>query len=140
MKLNTNFTVAVHTLLCIEYFKETYKVTSDFIASSTNVNPVIIRKILGKLHSANLVETKAGVGGSILTKPAEKITLLDIYKAVTEESDNERIIFNFHKDPNSKCPVGSKINSLLENPLANAQKALEDELSKTTLKMLLEKI
>ena len=46
MKLNTNFTVAVHTILCIAYFQKDNKVTSDFIAGSTGMNPVIIRKIL----------------------------------------------------------------------------------------------
>ena len=133
MKLSTNFTVAVHTLLCVLHFQKTDKVTSDFIAASTNMNPVIIRKILGKMHKAGLVETRAGVGGSTLLKSADKITLLDIYKAVSEESDDERTVFNFHANPNDKCPVGSKIHAALDKPLENAQKALEAELEKTSL-------
>ncbi|WP_147633936.1 Rrf2 family transcriptional regulator [Treponema pectinovorum] len=133
MKLSTNFTVAVHTLLCVLHFQKTDKVTSDFIAASTNMNPVIIRKILGKMHSAGLVETRAGVGGSTLLKSADKITLLDIYKAVSDKSDDERSVFNFHANPNNACPVGSKIHAALDKPLFNAQKALEAELSKTTL-------
>ncbi len=85
------------------------------------------------MHSAGLVETKAGVGGSTLLKSADKITLLDIYKAVSDESDDERSVFNFHANPNNACPVGSKIHAALDKPLFNAQKALEAELSKTTL-------
>ncbi|UKI55117.1 MAG: hypothetical protein L6V90_10875 [Treponema succinifaciens] len=42
MKISSKFTVAVHTLLCIYRLKKEYKVTSDFIAGSTGVNPVII--------------------------------------------------------------------------------------------------
>lgn len=140
MKLNTNLTVAIHTLLCIVYFEKDYKVTSDFIAGSTGMNPVIIRKILGKLQAAGIVETKAGVGGSTLSKPAEKITLLDVYKAVSEETDDNRSVFNFHSDPNPKCPVGSKIHAVLDEPLEQAQKAMEEELSKTTIQELLGKI
>ncbi len=136
MKLNTNLTVAIHTILCIAYFEKDYKVTSDFIASSTGMNPVIIRKILGKLQAAGIVETKAGVGGSSLAKKAEEISLFDVYKAVSEEKEGKRSVFNYHSNPNPKCPVGSKIHVLLDQPLANAQKALEEELKKTTIQDL----
>ena len=140
MKINTQFTVAVHTLLCIAYFSGSQKVTSDFIASSTNVNPVIIRKILGKLQNAGFVETKAGVGGSFLAIPQQKITLKDIYSAVCDEEEDVRSVFNFHANPNPACPVGSKIHLVLDTPLANAQKAMEEELGKTTLADLLRKL
>ncbi len=140
MKLNTNLTVAIHTILCIAYFEKDYKVTSDFIAGSTGMNPVIIRKILGKLQAAGMVETKTGVGGSTLSKKAEEITLLDVYKAVSEEKESERSVFNFHVNPNPKCPVGSKIHAVLDEPLKSAQKALEEELKKTTIKDLMGKL
>ena len=140
MKLNTNLTVAVHTILCIAYFEKSEKVTSDFIAGSTGANPVIIRKILGKLQNAGIVATKAGVGGSTLIKQPEEISLLDIYKAVSEESDDERSVFNFHTSPNTKCPVGKKIHTVLDAPLLSAQKAMEEELAKTTVKDLMGKL
>ena len=140
MKLNTNLTVAIHTILCIAFFEKDNKVTSEFIAGSTGMNPVIIRKILGKLQAAGIVETKAGVGGSSLSKKTDKITLLDIYKAVSEKEDTDRSVFNFHSNPNPKCPVGSKIHAVLDQPLDNAQKALEEELKKTTIKDLMGKL
>jgi DNA-binding IscR family transcriptional regulator len=104
------------------------------------MNPVIIRKILGKLQAAGIVETKAGVGGSSLAKKADEISLLDVYKAVSEEKESERSVFNYHSNPNPKCPVGSKIHVLLDQPLNDAQKALEEELKKTTIKDLLENL
>lgn len=140
MKLNTNLTVAIHTILCIAFFEKDNKVTSEFIAGSTGMNPVIIRKILGKLQAAEIVETKAGVGGSSLSKKTDKITLLDIYKAVSEEEDANRSVFNFHSNPNPKCPVGSKIHLVLEGPLSAAQKALEEQLNKTTVSDLVKKL
>ena len=33
-------------MLCIEVFKDDYKVTSNFLAGSINVNPVIVRNVL----------------------------------------------------------------------------------------------
>ena len=84
--------------------------------------------------------TKAGVGGSSLSKKTEEITLLDVYKAVSEEEDTDRSVFNFHSNPKPKCPVGSKIHAVLDQPLDNAQKALEEELKKTTIKDLMGKL
>lgn len=84
--------------------------------------------------------TKAGVGGSSLSKKTEEITFLDVYKAVSEEEDTDRSVFNFHSNPNPKCPVGSKIHAVLDQPLDNAQKALEEELKKTTIKDLMGKL
>ena len=38
MQISSRFTMAVHTLLCIDYFGKTQKVTSDFIAASVGTN------------------------------------------------------------------------------------------------------
>ena len=132
MKISVRFTAAVHTLLCILYFEKDYRVTSDFISSSTGVNAVIIRKILLQLQKAALVETSAGIGGSKLAKDASEITLLDVYNAINEGED-ERAMFNFHSAPNQKCPVGKNIHRVLDPALENAQKALEAELAKTSI-------
>ena len=56
MQISSRFTLAVHIFTCIDTFQNEYKVTSDFIAGSTNVNPVIIRKILLQLKAAGLVQ------------------------------------------------------------------------------------
>lgn len=46
IQISSRFTIAVHVLVCIETFKNDYKETSDFLASSVNVNPVMIRRLL----------------------------------------------------------------------------------------------
>lgn len=139
MRISVRFTAAVHTILCIQYFEKDNRVTSDFIAASTGVNAVIIRKILLQLQKAGLVETKAGVGGSHLAKKAEEITLLSIYNAINE-GEEERDVFNFHPNPNEKCPVGKIIHRVLDPALERAQKALEAELAKTTIADLLSEL
>lgn len=132
MKISVRFTAAVHTLLCIDYFEKECRVTSDFISASTGVNAVIIRKILLQLQKAGLVQTAAGVGGSHIARAADKITLLDIYRAINEGED-ERDVFNFHPNPNGKCPVGRNIHKVLDPVLSAAQSAMEAELAKTTI-------
>lgn len=139
MKISVRFTAAVHTLLCIQYFGKDYRVTSDFISASTGVNAVIIRKILLQLQKAGLVETAAGIGGSHLAKKTDEITLFSIYNAINE-GEEEREVFNFHPNPNPKCPVGQNIHLVLDPALEAAQKAMEAELAKTTIADLLKKL
>lgn len=131
MQISSRFTLAIHIIACIETFKNDYKVTSDFLASSTNVNPVIVRKILGQLKAAGIVEVARGSGGADVAKPLDKITFLDIYKAVECVGNGE--LFHFHENPNPKCPVGRNIHTVLDNRLDKVQQAMEEQLAKTTL-------
>ena len=45
MQFSSRLTIATHILLCIEIFKDDYKITSNFLAGSIHVNPVIVRNI-----------------------------------------------------------------------------------------------
>lgn len=134
MQISSRFTIAIHILLAIDTFKDDYKVTSDFLASSTNVNPVIIRNILGQLRNHNLIETQRGSGGTTIKKPLNEITLLDVYNAV--DSVNSDSLFHFHENPNVNCPVGGNIHKVLDQKLNDIQKAMEEEMKKTTLEDL----
>ena len=82
MQISSRFTLAIHIFACVDTFSHTYKVTSDFLAGSTNVNPVIIRKILGQLKAAGLIEVARGTGGTTVARPLKDITFLDVYRAV----------------------------------------------------------
>ena len=125
MQISSRFTLAVHIFTCIDTFQNEYKVTSDFIAGSTNVNPVIIRKILLQLKAAGLVQVARGTGGTTIT------TFLDIYKAVECVEDNK--LFHFHENPNPQCPVGKNIHNILDDKLQQVQDAMERELQSITL-------
>lgn len=131
MQISSRFTLAVHIFACVDTFKDDYKVTSDFIAGSTNVNPVIIRKILGQLKAAGLIQVARGTGGTTITKPLNEITFLDIYRAVECVEDNR--LFHFHENPNTACPVGRNIHHVLDDKLDRVQKAMEKELESITL-------
>ncbi|MDO5559785.1 MAG: Rrf2 family transcriptional regulator [Oscillospiraceae bacterium] len=131
MQISSRFTLAVHIMDCIDTFKDEYKVTSALLASSTNVNPVIVRKILGQLKSAGLVEIARGSGGASIPKALEEITFLDIYKAV--ECVEGGKLFHFHENPNFQCPVGKNIHLILDDRLMQVQNAMEKELASITL-------
>lgn len=131
MQISSRFTIAVHMLACMDIFKEDYKITSDFLASSINVNPVIIRKILSQLKDAGLIEVKRGPGGAVIARPLEEITFFDVYQSV--ECIEENTLFHFHENPNRDCPVGRNIHNVLDDKLLRVQAAMEEELKSITL-------
>ncbi len=134
MQISSRFTIALHIFACVEVFRDEYRITSDFLAGSINTNPVIIRKILTKLKSAGLITVTRGTGGIEVTKPLKEITFYDVYVAIEPLENNE--LFNFHKNPNPKCPVGKNIHKLLDSKLETIQKVMENEMRKYTLESL----
>lgn len=131
MQISSRFTIAVHVLICIETFKNDYKVTSDFLASSVNVNPVVIRRLLQQLKKAGIISVKRGSGGADIDKPLDEITLLDVYNAVECVEDGE--LFHFHENPNQLCPVGKNIHAILDVRLEEIQKAMEKEMQSVSI-------
>ena len=131
MQISSRFTIAIHIFACMETFGKEHKITSDFLASSINVNPVIIRKILSQLKNAGLIEVVRGTGGTTAAKPIDQITFYDIYLAVDLLEEGE--LFHFHENPNPNCPVGSNIHAVLDNRLKCIQEAMENEMKKYTI-------
>ncbi len=131
MQISSRFTIAIHVLTAIDIFKDNYKITSDFLASSINVNPVIIRKIMQSLKGAGLIEVKMGTGGMKIAKPLDEITLLDIFNAV--EPLGEGGLFHFHENPSTVCPVGRNIHAGLDDKLFSIQAAMEAQMKSITL-------
>ncbi|GAB6393673.1 MAG: Rrf2 family transcriptional regulator [Treponematales bacterium] len=138
MQIGTKFSVAIHILLCVEFFKEERKVTGDFIAGSVNTNPVIIRKTMGLLRDGGLLEITAGTGGTRLTRPPAKITMRDIYLAVNPNKDGK--LFKIHQETAPRCPVGGNIQSLLLPVFDAAQSAMEGNLSASSLQDLIHRL
>lgn len=131
MQISSRFTIAMHMLVCMEVFKEEYKITSDFLAFSINVNPVVIRKLLSQLKDAGLIEVRRGPGGATLARPLEDITLFDVYRAA--DCVEEDTLFHFHENPSQDCPVGRNIHHILDDKLMRVQTAMEQELRAITL-------
>ncbi|GHU31215.1 transcriptional regulator [Spirochaetia bacterium] len=135
MQIGTKFSIAIHILLCVEFFNKDYKVTGDFIAASVKTNPTIIRNIMALLRDAGIIESAAGTGGAKLTRPASDITMRDIYLAVNPIKDGK--LFKIHKNTEPCCPVGGNILMLLEPVFFNAQSAMENNLMQSTLQDVL---
>ena len=131
MQITSRFTIAVHIVTCIEYFKDDETVTSNFLAGSVGANPVIIRTVMSKLKDAGIIDISQGKSGIRLTRPLEEITFYDIYKAV--ECVDETGLFHFHENPNTDCPVGRNIHAAMDLRLLQIQESMENEMRGITV-------
>ena len=131
MQITSKFTIAVHVITAIEYFKGKETVTSNFLAGSVGANPVIIRNVMGKLKDAGIITVSQGKSGISLAKDLSDITFYDVYEAV--DCVNEEGLFHFHENPNTDCPVGRNIHSAMDGYLRTIQESMEDEMKKITI-------
>jgi Rrf2 family protein len=136
MAANSQFAMAVHILTMLAQSGEE-NVKSECIAGSVNTNAVVIRRLLGQLSSANLVVSQTGAfGGTRLARPPEKISLCEIYKAV---SCGE--VFALHaKEPNQDCPIGKNIEAVLCNLQKEIDRTVGEKLGEYTLATIIEKV
>jgi DNA-binding IscR family transcriptional regulator len=133
MRTSCRFAMAVHVLAVLGYRPHT-RITSALLASSVNTNPVVIRRLLLVLQQANLIQTRKGAGlGSCLSRPPSRINLAEVYRAVETEDP-----FPLPPGkPDSSCPVGHCVHVAMEQAFASARRALERDLSRTTLARVL---
>ena len=135
---SSRFAVAIHVLTLLTQDPDA-PATSEYIASSVNTNPVVIRRVLGGLRRAGLVRSQGGAGGGWrLAREAETITLRDVYRAVEEE--DEPVFPLHHRPPNPSCPVGRHIQRALAVHFAAATRAMEDELARRTVADVLREV
>jgi len=121
--------MATHILAAIALKKDEL-VTSSYLASSLNTNPVVVRRILSELQKAGLVQTLAGKeGGSRLSKTPASISLFDIFLAIGEQK-----IFAFNpNEPNVHCPLSCVMKSVLEPVFQSMSEGLATGLRKIRL-------
>jgi DNA-binding IscR family transcriptional regulator len=124
---NVQYATAIHILTILAIRNE--MLSSAYIAGSINIDAAIVRRSLGVLSVKGLVETKEGKGGgAVLGRPASKILLSDIYKAVIDTPLLGRL-----NNPNPECNIGKQINGHLTKLYHHAEKALLSELGTMTL-------
>jgi DNA-binding IscR family transcriptional regulator len=125
--MNSQFSVAVHVLSLLN--QDDLPKSSEFMAGSVGVNPVVIRNVTGLLRRAGLLDTRRGVIGARLSRPATQISLLDVYRAVQAPET----VLKVHQHPSPDCPVGARIQGVLGEVFSEAQAALEARLAQVRL-------
>jgi Rrf2 family protein len=127
---NSRFSITLHILTLLAKAGGEL-LSSDYMAGSININPVLVRKELISLRKQGLVSSKEGKnGGYSLSKPVADIKLSDVYLTVQEFS----LLSKSKNKPNPYCAVGKHINTHLDNLYQDAEKAILARLDKVTLK------
>lgn len=128
MAANSRFAVAVHALTVIAWHADE-RHSSREIAGSVATNPVVIRRLLAELSRAGIVESAHGAkGGFRLARPAGRISLYDVYRAVEEGG-----FFALPEKANDRCPVACRMKGLLNGVFSRVEAKVVPELKRTTL-------
>jgi Rrf2 family protein len=128
MAANSRFGVAVHVLALLA-LSEGERRNSREIAGSVATNPVVIRRLLAQLARAGLVESSHGAaGGFRLARPAARVTLHDVYRAIEEGG-----FFALPEKGNAKCPVACRMKEILDGVFARVESKVVPELKRATL-------
>jgi len=127
--ISGKFAITIHILTLLSKFPNDF-LSSEFIASSMNLHPVLVRKEIANLKKNNIVESKEGKnGGTRLLKPASTISLDTIFKMTFDT-----VSLGFSKNvPNPDCPIGKQINKNLENLYENINEKISLQLNGITL-------
>ena len=132
--MTSRLTLSIHMLGLIAW-NETCRcgpATSEQMAQSINTNPVVVRRLLGDLRRAGLVETKRGAGGGVrLLRPPERITLRDVYEAVAED---EQLLALHPNPPDACCVIGGHIDRYLRGVYDEAEEALKQRLASVSIR------
>ncbi|SDD38625.1 Rrf2 family transcriptional regulator [Glycomyces harbinensis] len=136
MAISSRSAVAIHALTMLARWSER-TLTSAEIADSLESNPVLVRRILGSLRDAGLVESTEGRGGGwTLARAPRAITLHDAYAAV----ETGPVLTGHAHPPSRECEVGRNIQALLETEFREAEQAMEERLGRTTIAHLVQRV
>lgn len=131
--MTSRFAMSAHVLGLLAWHQQqgSAPVTSEELARSVNTNPVVIRRVLGELRRAGLVETRRGAGGgTVLARPAEQITLRDAYEAVAEDA---RLLKCAPGTADTACGLGLHLHAWLIEVFGDAEEALKARLDQTSV-------
>ena len=134
MQTSSRLSTATHMMILIYTIGGRRKLTSEGMAQSIQVNPVMVRRLMSALKEAKLITVAAGRGGIHAVRPANQVTLWDLYAAV--ESPVDESLFGFHDCSRSKCPVAKNMHNVLDKHLLAAQEAMRNELQQVTMEEL----
>lgn len=127
---NTRFATIIHILTLLAKYPGQW-LSSDWIATSIAINPVMVRRELGLLQEQGWVISRKGKeGGSMLGVDSEKISLADIFNAVK----NTNVLGKKNRCSDSACSIGKDINKELAKLFEETDSIVTDALKPKTLK------
>ncbi|WP_299847641.1 Rrf2 family transcriptional regulator [uncultured Roseovarius sp.] len=128
MKRNSRLSLALHTLSHMAVDPDRVRTSSD-IADHAGTNPVVVRRVLGRLREAGLLTSEKGyAGGWRLARAPESITLADIYLAL-----DERLVASGENTDAPVCSVENALQKRVSGVLDEIEQSLIQRLGETSI-------
>ena len=128
MKRNSRLSLALHTLGHMAGDPDSMRTSAD-IAEHAGTNPVVVRRVLGKLREAGLLTSEKGhAGGWRLARAPELITLADVYLAL-----DESLVATGGEEAASTCSVEHVLQRKVASVLEEIEHSLVERLAATTI-------
>lgn len=128
MKRNSRLSLALHTLSHMASDPSRVRTSSE-IADHAGTNPVVVRRVLGRLREAGLLTSEKGhSGGWKLAKSPDEITLADAYLAL-----DERLVATDPAQQKSTCSVEDALHKRVVGVLNEIEDSLVARLSETAI-------
>lgn len=122
--MTSEFAIAVHALVYLYHTKVT--AASDILAKNVCTNPVCIRRVMGKLKKAGIIETKEGLGGGYhIAEESGETNLRDICAALEVEA-----VRNSWRSGNleNSCMIACGMSGVVDQIVSDMNKICEDYL------------
>ncbi|MEM6385619.1 MAG: Rrf2 family transcriptional regulator [Pseudomonadota bacterium] len=128
MKRNSRLSLALHTLSHMAGDPARVRTSAD-IADHAGTNPVVVRRVLGRLREAGLLLSEKGhAGGWRLARQPETITLADVYVAL-----DESLVTSEPDDVPCECSVEHALHRRVTSVMQEIEQSLIARLSETTI-------
>lgn len=128
MKRDSRLSSVLHALLHMA--EQEGPMTSDALAQCLGTNPVVVRRTMGFLRDAGIVQSERGhAGGWRIQADLRAVTLRQLHEALGEPA--MFAIGNRHEAP--ECLVEQSVNAALEGAFAEAEALLLQRFSDITL-------
>lgn len=112
-------------------------ISSEWMAGSININPVIVRKEVAWLKKSGFVESRRGKEGGIkLIKHPKDILLGDVMRLLVLDEQ----FLTKKNNPNPECPVGRQMNGKLDVLYDEINKKIFGYLDKITLESFIQSL
>ena len=133
MKRNSRLSLALHTLSHMAGDPGRVR-TSAEIADHAGTNPVVVRRVLGRLREAGLLTSEKGhAGGWRLARDPKNISLADVYLAL-----DESLISTGTENHTPTCSVEHTLQRRVLSVMEEVEQNLVERLSETTISEVLE--
>ena len=128
MKKNSRVSLALHALAHL--VKQRAPITSEDLGKCLQTNPVVVRRVLGALKKAGIVDSEKGHGGGwTVAKLPQQISFSEVFAALDEKLLPEAP----ELDQGEQCLIMKTLALIMSDFLRDAETLLDTRLKQISI-------